>query len=295
MIPMSETPWWAFEVIQEGGLMVEMNIFTVRLGMPGIRWSKRQSMLRSRTSLTAVVSEQSSGKCRMKDKIALCWSSGKDIAYALHVLRREGRYEVVLLLTTMTEGYDRVSMHGVRPELVLAQAAAAGLPLRIVWIPQQADNAIYEARMAEALAEFKSAGVGSIAFGDLFLEDLKKYREDKLAAAGMTAVFPIWKRDTRELARRMVAEGFRVVLTCVDTQKLDARFAGREYDLDLLADLPAGVDPCGENGEFHSFCCAGPIFSHPLDIRRGEVVLRDGRFNFCDVLAKEAWGVRRSA
>jgi uncharacterized protein (TIGR00290 family) len=231
----------------------------------------------------------------MKDKIALCWSSGKDSAYALHVLRREGRYEVVSLLTTMTEGYDRVSMHGVRRELVLAQAAAAGLPLRIVWIPQQADNAIYEARMAEALAEFKSAGVGSIAFGDLFLEDLKKYREDKLAAAGMTAVFPIWKRDTRELARQMVAEGFRAVLTCVDTQKLDARFAGREYDLDLLADLPAGVDPCGENGEFHSFCCAGPIFSHPLDIRRGEVVLRDGRFNFCDVLAKEAWGVRRSA
>jgi uncharacterized protein (TIGR00290 family) len=235
-----------------------------------------------------IVSEQLSGKCRMKDKIALCWSSGKDSAYALHVLQREGRYEVVSLLTTMTEGYDRVSMHGVRRELVLAQAAAAGLPLRIVWIPQQADNAIYEARMTEALAEFKSAGVGSIAFGDLFLEDLKKYREDKLAAVGMTAVFPIWNRDTRELARQMVAEGFLAVLTCVDTQKLDARFAGRKYDLDLLANLPAGVDPCGENGEFHSFCCAGPIFSHPLDIRRGEIVLRDGRFNFCDVLAKEA-------
>jgi uncharacterized protein (TIGR00290 family) len=220
----------------------------------------------------------------LKTKVVLCWSTGKDSAYALHVLRREGRYEVAGLLTTMTEGYDRVSMHGVRRELVLAQAAAAGLPLRIVWIPQNADNAVYEARMAEALAEFKSAGVGGIAFGDLFLEDLKKYREDKLASAGLAAIFPIWKRDTRELSRQMVADGFRAVLTCVDTQKLDARFAGREYDLDLLADLPAGVDPCGENGEFHSFCYAGPIFEQPLAIRRGEIVLRDGRFNFCDVL-----------
>lgn len=224
----------------------------------------------------------------MKDKIVLCWSSGKDSAYALHVLRQEGRYEVVSLLTTMTEGYDRVSMHGVRRELVLAQAEAAGLPLRIVWIPQQADNALYEARMAEALAEFESAGVGSIAFGDLFLEDLKKYRQDKLAAAGMAAVFPIWKRDTHQLARQMVAEGFRAVITCVDTEKLDARFAGLDYDLDLLADLPAGVDPCGENGEFHSFCWAGPIYSNPLDIRRGEVVLRDERFNFCDVLSERS-------
>ena len=220
----------------------------------------------------------------MKPKVVLCWSSGKDSAYALEVLRREGRYEVAGLLTTMTEGYDRVSMHGVRRELVLAQAAEAGLPLRIVWIPQQADNAIYEARMGEALAEAKAAGVGGVAFGDLFLEDLKQYREEKLAAAGLAAVFPIWKLDTRELSRQMVAEGFRAVITCVDTQKLDGRFAGREYDLGLLAELPAGVDPCGENGEFHSFCYAGPVFARPVAIRRGEVVLRDGRFNYCDLL-----------
>jgi uncharacterized protein (TIGR00290 family) len=220
----------------------------------------------------------------VKSKVVVCWSSGKDCAYALHVLRSEGAHVVAGLLTTMTEGYDRVSMHGVRRELVLAQAAAAGLPLRIVWIPQNADNAIYEARMAEALAEHKSAGVQSVAFGDLFLEDLKKYREEKLAGAGLSALFPIWKRDTRELSRRMVAEGFRAILTCVDTQKLDARFAGREYDADLLADLPPGVDPCGENGEFHSFCYAGPMFDKPLPVRRGEVVLRAGRFNFCDVL-----------
>lgn len=221
----------------------------------------------------------------MGARIALCWSSGKDSAYALHVLRREKQFEVVSLLTTMTEGYDRVSMHGVRRELVLAQARAAGLPLRIVWIPQNADNAIYEARMGEALTEFKAAGVEGVAFGDLFLEDLRKYREEKLASTGMAAVFPIWKRDTRVLSRQMIAEGFRTIITCVDTQKLDGKFAGRDYDASLLEELPEGVDPCGENGEFHSFCHAGPVFSQPLSVRRGEIVLRDGRFNYCDVLA----------
>ena len=220
----------------------------------------------------------------MKEKLALCWSSGKDSAYALHVLRQEGRYEVVALLTTMTQGYDRVSMHGVRRELVEAQAAAAGLPLRPVWIPQQADNAIYEVRMAEALAQLRAAGCTRVAFGDLFLEDLKRYREEKLAAVGMTGVFPIWQRPTGPLARQMIAEGFGAVLTCVDTQKLEARFAGRDFDAALLAELPPAVDPCGENGEFHSFCSAGPIFTSPLSVRRGQIVLRDGRFNYCDLL-----------
>jgi uncharacterized protein (TIGR00290 family) len=184
----------------------------------------------------------------------------------------------------MTEGYDRVSMHGVRRELVLAQASAAGLPLRIVWIPQQSDNATYEARMGEALAEFRAAGIGAIAFGDLFLEDLRKYREERLAQVGMSAVFPIWKRDTPALARQMIREGFRTIITCVDTQKLDARFAGRDFDESFLADLPAFVDPCGENGEFHSFCHGGPIYRQPIAVQRGEVVLRDGRYNFADVL-----------
>lgn len=221
----------------------------------------------------------------MSDRIVLCWSSGKDCAYALHVLRTEGRCEVVGLLTTMTEGYDRVSMHGVRRELVEAQAAAAGLPLRIVWIPQQADNAIYESRMAEALAQFRAEGVSGMAFGDLFLEDLKQYRQERLAEVGMSAVFPIWKRDTGQLARQMLAEGFRAIITCVDTRKLDGRFAGREFDDSLLDELPPSVDPCGENGEFHSFCYTGPIFSRPLAIRRGQTVLRENRFNFCDVMA----------
>jgi uncharacterized protein (TIGR00290 family) len=220
----------------------------------------------------------------MSNRIALCWSSGKDSAYALHVLRSERRYEVVSLLTTMTEGYDRVSMHGVRRELVLAQAAAAGLPLRIVWIPQQADYAIYETRMGEALAEFKASGVSAIAFGDLFLEDLRKYREDRLAEAGMGAVFPIWKRDTHVLARQMIREGFRAIVTCVDTQKLDGRFAGRDFDEGFLADLPSTIDPCGENGEFHSFSCAGPIYRQDIPVRRGEIVLRDNRFNYADVM-----------
>ncbi len=220
----------------------------------------------------------------MKPKIILCWSSGKDSAFALHQLRTSGQYDVVSLLTTLTEGYDRISMHGVRRELVLRQAASLGLPLREVWIPQGSSNETYESRMAEALREFIAAGVTGVAFGDIFLEDLKKYRQDKLATVGLEAIFPIWKRDTAAMAREFIAQGFRAILTCVDTRVLDGRFAGRDFDASLLAELPPNIDPCGENGEFHSFVHAGPVFSRPLAVTKGEIVLRDGWYNFCDVL-----------
>jgi uncharacterized protein (TIGR00290 family) len=223
----------------------------------------------------------------VSEKIILAFSSGKDSALALYEVRRLGQYEVGWLLTTMTEDYDRVSMHGVRRELVCRQADEIGLPLKIVWIPKSADNALYEARMAAALAELKAQGASAVAFGDIFLEDLRKYRQDKLAQAGLKAVFPIWKRDTRALAEQFIAEGFKAVVTCVDTQVLDGRFAGREYDRPFLDELPKGIDPCGENGEFHSFCYAGPIFRPPragVACLRGQIVLREGRFNFCDLL-----------
>jgi uncharacterized protein (TIGR00290 family) len=219
-----------------------------------------------------------------KEKVLFCWSGGKDSAMALHALADDDRYEVVALLTTVTAEYDRVSMHGIRRELLETQARAIGLPLSLVRIHIGADNAAYEQAMSEALDGFKGDGVTAVAFGDIFLEDLRLYREDKLAAVSLRAIFPIWKQPTDELARSFIARGFQAVLTCVDTEKCDGQFAGRRYDADLLNELPDGVDPCGEYGEFHSFVHAGPIFSRPIAHRLGEIVLRDNRFNFCDVL-----------
>jgi uncharacterized protein (TIGR00290 family) len=218
----------------------------------------------------------------MKQSIILSWSGGKDSALALHTLRTEGRSEVRALLTVMTAEYGRVSMHGIRREVLQPQAAALGLPVLEVLIHPQTGMAGYETVMRETLAQQAAQGVTAVAFGDIFLEDLKKYREDKLASAGLAAVFPLWKKDTAQLARQFIADGFRAVLSCVDTQKLPAAFAGREYDARLLADLPPGVDPCGENGEFHTLVYAGPVFSCPLHIARGESVLREERFCFCD-------------
>ena len=219
----------------------------------------------------------------MQEEILFCWSGGKDSAMALHALQREQRHRVTSLLTTITEGYDRISMHGVRRELLERQAAALRLPLNAVMIPPQCVNATYEARMNATLALHFERGLRFVAFGDIFLEDLRAYRERNLAQAGMEALFPIWKRDTRELAREFIAQGFRAIAVCVDPRVLDASFAGRELDAAFFAGLPQGVDPCGENGEFHTFVCDGPIFHEPVRVRTGETVVRDG-FCFCDLL-----------
>lgn len=219
----------------------------------------------------------------MPEKALFCWSGGKDSAMALYALRAGGDYRIVALLTTITEAYDRISMHGVRRDLLERQAESLGLPLHPVLIPPQCINATYELRMNEALALYFAEGVRRVAFGDIFLEDLRVYREKNLAQADMTAIFPIWKRDTRELAREFVSNGFRAITVCVDPRVLDASFAGRELDASFFADLPPGVDACGENGEFHTFVFDGPIFKSPIPVRTGETVVRDG-FCFCDLL-----------
>jgi uncharacterized protein (TIGR00290 family) len=202
---------------------------------------------------------------------------------ALHALRAAGDWRITALLTTITEDYDRISMHGVRRALLERQAESLDLPLHPVLIPPQCINATYERRMKEALAQRFAEGVRRVAFGDIFLEDLRLYRETNLAQVNMTAIFPLWKRDTRELARQFMKDGFRAIAVCVDPRVLDVSFAGRELDASFFADLPPGVDPCGENGEFHTFVFDGPIFKWPIGIRIGEKVLRDG-FCFCDLL-----------
>jgi uncharacterized protein (TIGR00290 family) len=214
--------------------------------------------------------------------VVLSWSGGKDSALALWTLRREQRVEPVALLTTVTDEYARISMHGVRRELLRAQARATGLPVLEVEIPPVCSNDVYEQRMAQALASPEINGADEIAFGDLFLQDIRGYREERLAQVGKRAVFPVWGRDTGDLARTFIDAGFRAVLVCVDPRQLDASFAGRDFDDQLLRDLPHGVDPCGENGEFHTFVHAGPIFDRPVGCEVGEVSLRDG-FAFCDL------------
>ena len=217
------------------------------------------------------------------EPILFCWSGGKDSAMALHTLLQQKHFRIVALLTTVTEGYDRIAMHGVRRELLKRQAESIGLPLHEVRIPPQCVNAIYEARMEEALRLFYNQGVRTVAFGDIFLEDLRAYREKNLARIGMTALFPIWKRDTRELIRHFHKQHFRAIAACIDTKVLAPSFAGRELDDSFFRDLPPAADPCGENGEFHTFVFDGPIFHSPIPIRTGEIVNRDG-FIFCDLL-----------
>ena len=208
-------------------------------------------------------------------RVALGWSGGKDSALALQALRARG-IEPEALLTTVTEAYERISMHGVRRELLAAQVRAARIPLVELRIPPRCPNDVYEARMEEALAKPPLDDVEAFAFGDLFLEDVRAYREQRLAAAGRTALFPLWGEDTAALARRFVADGFRATLVCVDPRRLDASFAGREYDDALLDALPAGGDPCGERGEFHTFVHDGPVLAEPVDVLRGGPVERDG-------------------
>ena len=222
----------------------------------------------------------------MREPILFCWSGGKDSAMALHTLLRLPDVRIVALLTTVTETYDRISMHGVRRELLVQQAQSIGLPLHEVRIPPQCVNPIYEARMEEALRIYYAEGVRTVAFGDIFLQDLRAYRERNLARIGMTALFPIWTRDTRELIRSFHAARFRAVAACIDPKVLDRSFAGRELDASFFRDLPSGVDPCGENGEFHTFVFDGPIFHNPIPVRPGEIVERDS-FIYCDLLPSE--------
>jgi uncharacterized protein (TIGR00290 family) len=222
---------------------------------------------------------------RQAASVGLAWSGGKDSALALWALRRAG-VEVAALLTTITEGYDRVSMHGVRRELLRRQAAATGVTLVEVTIPPDCVNAVYEERMAAAFAEPPLDGIGAMASGDLFLEDVRAYREERLADAGKEALFPLWGRNTQLLARTFLDEGFEAVVCCLDPRKLDQSFAGRPYDAHFLADLPDDVDPCGERGEFHTFVHAGPILSEPERVTVGEMVERDG-FVFCDLVARD--------
>lgn len=214
--------------------------------------------------------------------ILLSWSSGKDSAWALHVLKQQHEYEVVGLLTTFNQAANRVAMHAVRRELVQAQAEAAGIPLWAVELPWPCSNADYEAAMTVACSKAVAQKVQAVAFGDLFLEDVRAYREKQMRDTGLQPLFPIWGQPTTELAQQMIGAGLRAKLTCVDPKVLDPSFAGREFDRRLLADLPPGVDPCGERGEFHSFAYAGPMFRHQLDVIVGRVLNRDG-FVFADV------------
>ncbi|HET9468255.1 MAG TPA: hypothetical protein VFO48_07585 [Vicinamibacterales bacterium] len=218
-------------------------------------------------------------------KTLVSWSSGKDSAWMLHVLKQDSSIEIGGLLTTMNEQFDRVAMHAVRRGLLEAQAAAADVPLRTVPLPWPCTNEQYEERMRLAVAQAVAEGFTHVAFGDLFLEDVRQYREQKLAGTGLSPLFPIWGIPTDELATRMVDSGLRSVLTCVNPTHLDRSFAGRQFDRALLDDLPAGVDKCGERGEFHSFAWDGPMFDRPVAIRVGDVVERDG-FVFADVLAR---------
>lgn len=213
----------------------------------------------------------------------LSWSSGKDSAWALHVLRQQNQHELVGLLTTFNRVADRVAMHGVRRTLLEAQAAAVGVPLWEVDLPSPCSNVDYEAIMKETCKAAVMAGIECIAFGDLFLTDIRAYREKQLAGSGLQPIFPVWGLPTRELAHSMIASGVKAKLACIDCERLNASFAGREFDQRLLSDLPAEIDPCGENGEFHTFVCAGPMFREALPIEVGEVVRRE-QFAFADLL-----------
>lgn len=236
---------------------------------------------------------RSSGAARAKAWLA--WSSGKDSAWALHTVRQscvqaadaEFAFDVVALLTTVNCTHQRVAMHAVRESLLEMQAAAADLPLVKVPIPSPCPNEIYERAMSEAMARARDEGVRHVIFGDLFLEDVRAYRERQLAQCGMTPVFPLWGRDTRRLADDMLSGGLSAYLTCVDPRHLDRAFAGRRFDRELLAALPHTVDPCGENGEFHTFACAGPMFREEIPVTAGEIVERDG-FVFADLLRRAA-------
>ncbi len=213
----------------------------------------------------------------------MCWSGGKDSSLALHTVLKDPSLRIEALITTVTEDYERISMHGVRRALLLEQTGAMGLPLEEIRIPAGASNAVYESAMKECLLSYRSKGVSRVIFGDLFLQDVRQYRENRLAELGMTGLFPLWKKDTRKLAEDFIAKGFRAIIVCVDPKLIDPSFCGREFDHSLLSELPGSADPCGENGEFHTFVYDGPIFRRPIKLRKDEVVNREG-FWFCDLI-----------
>lgn len=219
----------------------------------------------------------------MKEKVLVSWSGGKESALAIYELQKS-EYEIVALLTTVTEDYDRVSMHGVRRSLLEQQVDSLGFPLEKVFISKNASTEEYGAKMQQVLEKYVKAGVFSVVFGDVFLEDVRKYREGNLAKMGMKGIFPLWKRDPAQLARTFIDLGFKAVISCIDSNVLDKRFVGRIYDEQFLRELPSRVDPCGENGEFHSFVYDGPIFRKRILFEIGEVVLRDNRLYFCDLI-----------
>jgi uncharacterized protein (TIGR00290 family) len=218
-----------------------------------------------------------------KPKAYVSWSSGKDCAFALWEARKAGEFEIWGLLTTTNEAIDRVAMHGTRNELMRRQAEAVGLPVLEVGLPWPCSNEDYASRMIAACEAMKAERVSHVIYGDLFLEDIRAYRDEKMAQAGLTAVYPLWKRDTQQLARDMIASGLKTVVVCIDPKKLGASFAGRRFDEDFLNDLPEGIDPCGENGEFHTCVVDGPMFSTPIKVDVGETVERDG-FVYADVI-----------
>ena len=220
----------------------------------------------------------------MTKPLVVSWSGGKDSTLALNEILNNTDYEVHTLITTVTEGYDRISIHGVRNELLEKQVQSIGLPLHKVSIPKDSKNEQYESALKKVLLKFKNEGINEIMFGDIFLEDVKKYRDELLDRLDMKGVYPIWKKDSKELARKFIELGFKAVTTCVDFQQIDKKFVGREYDSGFLNDLPGTADPCGENGEFHTFVYDGPLFDKKIDFTKGEIVFRDDRFYYCDLI-----------
>ena len=218
----------------------------------------------------------------MREPVAMCFSGGKDSMKAFQALHNDDRYEVVDLITTVTDAYDRVSMHGTRRSLLRLQCAAIGLPVTEVVVPPEATNAIYEKRMGQAFATMAAKGLRKVVFGDIFLEDLRAYRENQIASFGLTGVFPLWKQSTRTLSRQFITDGFRAIAVCVHAKVLNASFAGRSFDMSFLNDLPTGADPCGENGEFHTFVHSGPVLSAPVLFSHGNTVRR-GDFFYHDL------------
>jgi uncharacterized protein (TIGR00290 family) len=220
----------------------------------------------------------------MEEKVIVLWSGGKDSALALYEILKADRYHVIKLLTTLTKDYDRVSVHGVRRVLLEQQAEALGIPLEEMFIAKGTSDAEYESELLKALRNHRADGVSSVMFGDIFLEDVRKYRERIMAKVGMNGIFPLWKRDTKKLAETFINLGFKAIITVVDSEVLGKDFVGREYDEQFLSNLPGNVDPCGENGEFHSFVYDGPIFRKRIFFEKGEIVLREKRFYYCDLL-----------
>jgi uncharacterized protein (TIGR00290 family) len=218
------------------------------------------------------------------EKILFTWSGGKDSAMALYELQKVYKYNILALLTTITDGYDRISMHGVRNALLEQQIESLGFPLEKIYISKDSSNEEYEAKMIHALLRYRAQGVSLVAFGDIFLEDLRRYREENLLRIGLKGIFPLWGRDTTTLAHTFIDLGFKAVISCIDSKYLDKSFAGRVFDKQFLSELPLNVDPCGENGEFHSFVYGGPIFKKQIPYEKKEVVLRDNRFYYCDLI-----------